>query len=239
VTATRDRRAELDEERAEPAWDERPIFGRSRGLPWWGAVLLAVGLSAVGAMIDMKVNDTLGTIFQVAFVAGCVAAVCLVRRRNLFGPVVQPPLVFALVSVGANVLLGAGASGGLKGLVFNVALPLTSNFPTMAITTGVVLAIGVARLFLQKDPDPRKRVKASNAKSRLTAKSRTAADAEGDADDAPPPRRKPKPADPARKPEQRERAARPRGEDSGRPRRPARDDRDDERGQRRRPRPER
>ncbi|MFC5287219.1 DUF6542 domain-containing protein [Actinokineospora guangxiensis] len=224
MTATRDRRAELDEERAEPAWDERPLFGRSRGLPWWGAVLLAVGLSAVGAVIDMKANDTLGTIFQVAFVAGCVAAVCLVRRRNLFGPVVQPPLVFALVSVGANVALGAGASGGLKGLVFNVALPLTSNFPTMAITTGVVLAIGVARLFLQKDPDPRKRVKAA-------AKSRPAAD---EADDAPPPRRRPKPADPARKPER----ARPR-EDSGRPRRPAREDRDDERGQRRRPRPER
>ena len=189
-------------------------------------MLLAVGLSAVGAVVDMKMNDTLGGLFQGAFVAGCVAAVCLVRRRNLFGPVVQPPLVFALVSVGANVLLGTGASGGLKGLVFNVALPLTSNFPTMAITTGVVLAIGVARLFLQKDPNPRKRATASAAKSRPAA----------DADDDAPPRRKP--AEPARRAEQRERAARPRedsGRESGRPRRPARDDRGDERGQRRRP----
>ena len=221
MTATRDRRAELDDERPEPAWDERPIFGRSRGLPWWGAVLLAVGLTVVGAVVDMTMNKTLGTVFQVAFAAGCVAAVCLVRRRNLFGPVVQPPLVFVLVWVAAHVLLGSGASGGLKGMVVNVALPLTSNFPTMAYVTGVVLAIGVARLFMQRDP-----------RKRVAAKSRPAED-----DDAPPRR---KPADAARKAEQRDRPARPR-EESGRPRKPARDERG-ERGERkpvRRPRPDR
>lgn len=237
MTATRDRHSDLDDDRAEPAWDERPVLGRSRGLPWWGAVLLAVGLAVVGAVVDMQARDTLGTVYQVAYVVGCVAAVCLVRRRNLFGPVVQPPLVFALVSIAANVVLGAGASDGLKGLLFSVALPLTSNFPTMAITTGVVLAIGAARFFLQRDPDAAKRPR-------------------GDDEDAPP--RKPRPGEPARKPREdaprRERPATPREEKAkAKPaRRPARDEdrrpdrkparkpgRDEDRKPPRRPRPER
>lgn len=177
-------------------------------------MLLAVGLAAVGAVIDMKTGGTLGTVFQGAYVAGCVAAVCLVRRRNLFGPVVQPPLVFAVVFVLANVVLGAGASGGLKGLVVSVALPLTTNFPTMAITTGVVLAIGVGRYFLQRDPNPKvKRPKA-------------------DDEDAPP--RKPRPSEPVRRPrEDAPRRARPREEPARRP------VRDGDRKPPRRPRPER
>lgn len=193
-------------------------------------MLLAVGLAVVGAVVDMQARDTLGTVYQVAYVVGCVAAVCLVRRRNLFGPVVQPPLVFALVSVAANVVLGAGASDGLKGLLFSVALPLTSNFPTMAITTGVVLAIGAARFFLQRDPDAAKRSTA-------------------DDEDAPP--RRPRPSEPARKPREdarRERPAAPRekktrparDEDRKPDRKPARKPgRDEDRKPPRRPRPER
>ncbi|WP_054054655.1 DUF6542 domain-containing protein [Alloactinosynnema sp. L-07] len=139
----------------EPTWDERPIFGRSRGLPWWGAVLLAFGLTLVAAVIDIQRQDTLGKIYQGAYILGCVAAVCLVRRRNLFGPIVQPPLVFALTAVGTVLALApASPGGGLKTLLFQVALPLTSNFPTMGITTAVVVAIGLGRLFLQRDPDP-------------------------------------------------------------------------------------
>ena len=56
-----------------------------------------------------------------------------------------PPVVSALVSIAANVVLGPGGGGGLKGLLFNVALPLTSNFPTMAITTGSVPIIMVGK----------------------------------------------------------------------------------------------
>ncbi|MGH3861030.1 DUF6542 domain-containing protein, partial [Actinokineospora sp.] len=151
MTATRDRRSDLDDDHAEPAWDERPIFGSSRGLPWWGAVLLAFGLALLAAVIDMQIQDTLGKIYQGAYVLGCVGAVCLVRRANLFGPMVQPPLVFAVTAVGAVLALGADTPGkGSK--LLSVALPLTSNFPTMGITTAVVVVIGVARLFLQRDP---------------------------------------------------------------------------------------
>jgi hypothetical protein len=154
VTATRDRRSdpELD---AELAWDDRPIIGQFRGLPWWAAVLLAFGVTAIAAFVDMQRQDSLGRIYQGAFVVGCVVAVCFVRRRSLFGPIVQPPLVFAITAIGAVALLGPkSSSGGLKSLVLSVALPLTSNFPTMGITTAVVVAIGLFRLWRERDPDP-------------------------------------------------------------------------------------
>lgn len=154
MTATRDRRSDLDDDHAEPAWDERPIFGSSRGLPWWGAVLLAFGLALLAAVIDIGRQGTLGMIYQGAYVLGCVGAICLVRRGNLFGPMVQPPLVFAVTAVGPIIALGPSTpGGGLKDLLFAVAVPLTSNFPTMGITTAVAVGIGVARLFLQRDPN--------------------------------------------------------------------------------------
>jgi uncharacterized protein DUF6542 len=155
VTATRDRRSDPDEA-VEPAWDDRPIIGSFFGAPWWGAVALAFVVSAIGAFVDMQREaNTLGLIYQIAYIGSCAAAICLVRRRSLFGPMVQPPLVFAVTAVGAIVLLDdtPGASGGLKQLVFSVALPLTSNFPTMAITTGVTVAIGLFRLWYQRDPE--------------------------------------------------------------------------------------
>lgn len=143
---------------ADPAWDQRPIVGNAKGLPWWGAVLLAFGVAAIAAWVDMNRQDSLSRIYQGAYILGCVIAVCAVRRRNLFGPMVQPPLVFAITAVGAVVLnQPTGTGSGLKQLIFSVALPLTSNFPTMAVTTGVTVAIGLARLWFQRDPNPRMR----------------------------------------------------------------------------------
>jgi uncharacterized protein DUF6542 len=154
VTATRDRRSD-PEIGAELAWDDRPIIGQFRGLPWWASVVLAFGVTAIAAFVDMQRQDSLGRIYQGAFVVGCVVAVCLVRRRSLFGPIVQPPLVFAITAIGAVALLSQKSSGGgLKSLILSVALPLTSNFPTMGITTAVVVAIGVFRLWRERDPNP-------------------------------------------------------------------------------------
>jgi hypothetical protein len=159
VTATRERQSDLDEEPTLPAWDERPIVGNRRGLPWWAAVLLAFVVAALAAYIDLHRQNSLGRIYQVAYILGCLLAIALVRRRNLFGPMVQPPLVFAVTAIGGVILNQPGPvfSTGLKQLLLSVALPLTSNFPTMAITTGVVLAIGGFRLWRQRDPNPKVR----------------------------------------------------------------------------------
>ncbi len=154
MTATRDRRSDPDLD-AELAWDERPIIGTFRGVPWWAAVVSASAWRLSPPSSTCSEQDTLGQIYQVGYLVGCVAAVCLVRRHSLFGPMVQPPLVFAVTAIGAYVFLGPPSNGGLKQLIFSVAIPLTSNFLTMATATGVTVAIGLFRLWRERDPNPR------------------------------------------------------------------------------------
>ncbi len=162
MTATRDRDSDLDSDTPEVEWDDRPAFGSFRGLPWWAAVLLALALSAIGAFFDRArlVDDerltSLG-VYQVAFLAGCVLAVLLVRRRNLFGPMVQPPLIFAVTFVPIQLTsrTSTGTDTGVKKLIFEVGLPLASSFPWMAGATVATIVLGVVRLLTQRDPDAR------------------------------------------------------------------------------------
>jgi hypothetical protein len=111
-------------------------------------VVVALGLSIVGAAIDEKANSNIATIFRAAYVIGCVAAVCMVRRRNLFGPMVQPPLI--LVVVVPLVAAALDDKPGSKVLV--IGPQLINNFPVMAITTGVTVVLGVIRYLVQRRP---------------------------------------------------------------------------------------
>ncbi len=135
-------------------------------MPWWAAVVIGFGVAAVAAVVDMQRVDTLGQIYQVSYLVGCVAAVCLVRRHSLFGPMVQPPLVFAVTAISAYVFLGPPTNGGLRQLIFSVAIPLTSNFLTMATATGVTVVIGLFRLWRERDPNPPVRPNRSSRESR-------------------------------------------------------------------------
>ncbi|HET6501350.1 MAG TPA: DUF6542 domain-containing protein [Amycolatopsis sp.] len=136
------------------AWDTRPIIGERRGLPWWGAVLVAFGLAVLGAVVDMKTAKSLSWGFNVLYFAGCVGAICAVQRRSLFGPMVQPPLILA-VSVPAVVVLVVGMPTGSDTLskALAVGTPLINGFPTMAVTTGFTIVIGIYRLYRERNPD--------------------------------------------------------------------------------------
>jgi len=101
------------------------------GVPPLAALGLAFGFTALGVFVDLQRIGTVGTVFRALYFCGCVLAVTWVRRRNLFGPVVAPPLLLAL-AVPAIVLMGDGASG--------------------TVTTGVVLALGLGRLIVQREP---------------------------------------------------------------------------------------
>ena len=155
VTATRDRHSDLENPDDEPAWDERPIVGASRGLPWWGAVVVAFGLTIVAAIVDMQSSaNTLGRLYQIGYVVSCVVAIAWVRRRSVFTAMVQPPLVFAVTFIGAYLFLGNRPAGdGMKQFAISVGLPLANNFPTMAIGTVIALLIGGVRLFTQRNPN--------------------------------------------------------------------------------------
>lgn len=146
-------------------WDERLVFGARRGLPWWGAVLLALLTAIAGAVLSTQVTDGLGLPFQLIYVAGALAAVAAVRRRNLFGPMVQPPLVMA-ITVPLVVLTGTSLpeSNDTLADVLAISTPLINNFPVMAIATALTIALGVFRIYRERDPD--RAVKESSQRKR-------------------------------------------------------------------------
>jgi hypothetical protein len=154
VTATHDRRRDPHAGvNALQEWGERSAFGTAKGWPWWAAVILALGLSIVGAFIDMHVSGNLGKVFEGGYFLGCVGAVCLVRRRNLFGPMVQAPLILA-VTIPVVVLLTKGmpSGSGTMSKLLTLGVPLVTGFPTMAITTIATLVIGGIRFLVQRKP---------------------------------------------------------------------------------------
>jgi hypothetical protein len=134
---------------------ERSILSSVLGLPGYAAIGIALGFTGLGVFIDLNRINGLGAIFKGCYFAGCVLAVCWVKRRALFGPMVQPPLLLA-VAVPAVVLLsgqGGGASAGLTDHLLSIGAPLLNGFPTMAVTTAFAVAIGLVRYALQR-PSP-------------------------------------------------------------------------------------
>ncbi|WP_338067448.1 DUF6542 domain-containing protein, partial [Crossiella equi] len=155
MTTTRDRRSDVEQDRAESDWANLSLLGPVRGAPWWAATLVAFGVTLVAAFLGRGADGTLGFLFQAGYFLGCVAAVCWVQRRSLFGPMVQPPLI-AVIVIPTVALLTSNApdSGGMTARALLVAQPLVTAFPVMAITTAATVIVGVVRLFLQRRPAP-------------------------------------------------------------------------------------
>ena len=154
MTATSARPASGRPQRPFGQWPtgERSVLPSVLGIPPPAAIGLAFGFTALGVFIDLQRIGTVGAVFQALYFSGCVLAMAWVRRRNLFAPLVQPPLLLA-AAIPAIVLMGDGgdaSSGGGQALL-TVAAPLVNAFPTMAVTTGAVVALGVARFLLQRE----------------------------------------------------------------------------------------
>ena len=132
-------------------WDECSLLSGRRGLPWWAAVWCALSLTAIGVFIDIERLNRLGIVFQAGYFLGCLLAVVVVQRKGLFGPMVQPPLILAVAVPGVVLVLGSlPTGGGVVAAALAVGTPLINGFPTMAITTGLTLAIGTFRLITQR-----------------------------------------------------------------------------------------
>lgn len=151
MTATTARPAPRTPQRPFGQWPigERSLLTSVLGIPPLAAVGLAFGFTALGVFVDLQRIGTVGAVFQVLYFTGCVLAMTWVRRRNLFAPFVQPPLLLA-VAVPAIALLGSGAGDGGQTLLA-VGAPLVNSFPTMAVTTAVVVALGVIRIVVQRE----------------------------------------------------------------------------------------
>jgi hypothetical protein len=132
---------------------ERSILSNVLGLPGYAAILIAFGFTGLGVFIDLNRINGLGSIFKGCYFAGCVLAVAWVKRRALFGPIVQPPLLLAIAVPGVVMLFGGGGTssgGGLADHLVSIGAPLLNGFPTMATATAFTLAIGIARYVLQR-----------------------------------------------------------------------------------------
>lgn len=119
------------------------------GVPWWGAVLIAATLMAVGFAYDAgSGTKQLTSVFSGTYVVGCILAVLAVRQAGLFTAVIQPPLLlFGAVPMAYFVFTGSQLSN-LKDTLINCAYPLIERFPLMFFTSAVVLLIGMARWYI-------------------------------------------------------------------------------------------
>ncbi|MGQ0575289.1 MAG: DUF6542 domain-containing protein [Pseudonocardia sp.] len=134
---------------------ERSSIATVLGLPPAAAFGLGAGGTVLGVLIDILRIGTVGGVFTAFYFMGCVLAVAWVRRRNLFGPMVAPPLLLAAV-VPAVVLLAAPPrpGSGITEQLIAVGAPLVNAFPQMATTSAIVVALGVARILLQPIAPP-------------------------------------------------------------------------------------
>ncbi|OBK31412.1 hypothetical protein A5634_14365 [Mycobacterium asiaticum] len=128
----------------------RSIVPNIAGVPWWAAVLVAVGLTAVGYAFDAGHKELTHT-FAGFYIAGCVAAILAVRQAAVFTAVIQPPLILFCTVPGAYWLFHGGKVDKFKDLLINCGYPLIERFPLMLGTAGLVLFIGLIRWYFGKN----------------------------------------------------------------------------------------
>ena len=128
--------------------DHRSAHPNLPGVPWWGAALLAVTLTAIGFAYDAGSGDKeLSVVFAALYVLGCVFAVLAVRQSGIFTAVIQPPLIL-FVAVPSSYFLFHGAKlTGIKDTLINFGYPLIERFPLMFFTSAAVLMIGMGRWY--------------------------------------------------------------------------------------------
>ena len=135
------------------AWPmaERSLMAGVLGVAPLAAVGVAAGLTAIGVAVDLLRTGTLGTVFTVCDLTGCVLAAAWVRRSGVFWPMVTPPLLMAAAVPAVVLLAGTQKPGaGVAQRLLVIGAPLVNGFPIMAWTTALVLVLGVFRLVTQR-----------------------------------------------------------------------------------------
>lgn len=120
-----------------------------RGVPSWGAILIALLVGTVGMLAGHSNGQyTVGWVFGAIFTVGIMLATLAVRRGSLFTAMVQPPIVLTVLVLGTFRLFGG------QGTIFSASKIVTS-FPIMAVATGVALLLGLVRIIAQPTRTPR------------------------------------------------------------------------------------
>lgn len=129
--------------------DKRSLVVTVPGLPWWGVILLAAGVTSIGVLIDASGGGgELTSVFSTFYFLGCLFAVVAAANKSLFTAMAQPPLLLLVAVPVAQTLIGKENSTSLRDIAINIAYPLVDRFPVMLATSIVVLIIGCLRYFL-------------------------------------------------------------------------------------------
>jgi hypothetical protein len=148
----------------------RSIHPNVPGVPWWGAVMIAVTATAIGFAFDAGGGKELTHVFAALYAIGCIAAVLAVRQSGIFTAVVQPPMILFVSVPGAYFLFHGAQVNGLKDVVINCLYPLIERFPLMLLTSGAVLLIGLARWLVGGRSVEAQPAKATTGSTGLAAK---------------------------------------------------------------------
>ncbi|WP_179272885.1 MULTISPECIES: DUF6542 domain-containing protein [unclassified Rhodococcus (in: high G+C Gram-positive bacteria)] len=130
--------------------DHRSILATLPGVPAWGAVAIAAGLTFLGFLIDAARGTELTGAFAFMYILGCIAGVLLVRFRGLFTAMVQAPLILFVAVPLSYQYFTDNAGTSLKDINLNVAIPLVNRFPLMLLGTVVAVGLGVLRIVLKR-----------------------------------------------------------------------------------------
>ena len=72
-------RVPAQQEKSATTAEHRSVRADVPGVPWWGAVLIAVGATAIGFAFEAGTGGReLGIVFGALYIIGCVAAVLAV-----------------------------------------------------------------------------------------------------------------------------------------------------------------
>ncbi len=122
------------------------VITTTRGVPWWGAVLIGLVPTLIGMGVDLGTGSAsdaaVGWTTGIAAVLGCVVATLAVRRRSIFTPMVQPPLIIAASVVICFAIFSSSS-------ILTLSVFLVDSFPAMLTATGASLILGMVRYIAQ------------------------------------------------------------------------------------------
>lgn len=149
--------------RSQP--ERRPNAARQladhRGLRLPGALLLAAGLTLLGASVDAETaspsDSTLRTLFTVCFALGGLAAILLVHRERTGSVVIALPILYGLAAALSGALYAQRNSetivkeGGLDAVT-----SLVTHAPTLLAVTGIAALLAYLRRSAGRRPTTRR-----------------------------------------------------------------------------------
>jgi Domain of unknown function (DUF6542) len=130
---------------AGAAAEEPAAAAQERGVAGWLAVVVLIGITGIGGLIDLLQGSAIRGAFNIALIVGSVVAILIVRRRSMFSVVVAPPLVYFVASAVVLYVRSGGLSNRSR-LIDSAINWLVYGFPAIAGATGAVLIIAGIRM---------------------------------------------------------------------------------------------